>query len=106
MGFTFKGDCPDVRNTKIIDIVKELKDFNMMVDVHDSWASAEEVKAEYNIELIYDLKENEYDAIVLAVDHSETKAMGALKLRSLGKEDHILYDVKHVLTVDESDLRL
>ncbi|WP_375321588.1 Vi polysaccharide biosynthesis UDP-N-acetylglucosamine C-6 dehydrogenase TviB [Aliivibrio logei] len=106
MGFTFKGDCPDVRNTKIIDIVKELKDFNMTVDVHDSWASAEEVKAEYGIELTTELKENEYDAIVLAVDHSETKAMGALKLRTLGKQEHILYDVKHVLAVDESDLRL
>jgi UDP-N-acetyl-D-galactosamine dehydrogenase len=106
MGFTFKGDCPDVRNTKIIDIIKELKAFNMTVDVHDSWASAEEVKAEYGIELTAELKENEYDAIVLAVDHSETKAMGASKLRSLGKEDHILYDVKHVLAVDESDLRL
>lgn len=106
MGFTFKGDCPDVRNTKIIDIIKELKDFNMTVDVHDSWASAEEVNAEYGIELISELKENEYDAIVLAVDHSETKAMGVLKLRSLGKQEHILYDVKHVLAVDESDLRL
>lgn len=106
MGFTFKGDCPDVRNTKIIDIIKELKDFNMTVDVHDSWASAEEVNAEYGIELISELKENEYDAIVLAVDHSETKAMGVTQLRTLGKKKHILYDVKHVLAVDESDLRL
>lgn len=106
MGFTFKGDCPDVRNTKIIDIIKELKDFNMTVDVHDSWASSKEVKAEYGIELTTELKENEYDAIVLAVDHSETKAMGALRLRALGKKDHVLYDVKHVLAIDESDLRL
>ena len=106
MGFTFKGDCPDVRNTKIIDIVKELKDFNMTVDVYDSWASSEEVYSEYGIELVTELKENEYDAIVLAVDHTETKTMGAFKLRSLGKPEHILYDVKHVLAVGESDLRL
>ncbi|EGR4192258.1 Vi polysaccharide biosynthesis UDP-N-acetylglucosamine C-6 dehydrogenase TviB [Vibrio cholerae] len=106
MGFTFKGDCPDVRNTKIIDIVKELKDFNMSVDVYDSWASKDEVKHEYGIELIDELRDSYYDAIVLAVDHSQTKQMGAEKLRRLGKETHILYDVKHVLASDEADIRL
>lgn len=106
MGFTFKGDCPDVRNTKIIDIVRELKDFNMTVDVYDSWASPEEVRCEYSIDLIPELKNNHYDAIVLAVDHSETKAMGMKALRQLGKENHVLYDVKHVLAPDEADIRL
>ncbi|GIB77917.1 Vi polysaccharide biosynthesis UDP-N-acetylglucosamine C-6 dehydrogenase TviB [Vibrio cholerae] len=106
MGFTFKGDCPDVRNTKIIDIVNELQDFNMSVDVYDSWASKEEVKHEYGIELIDELRDGYYDAIVLAVDHSQTKKMGAQQLRRLGKETHVLYDVKHVLTADEADLRL
>ncbi|WP_318517025.1 Vi polysaccharide biosynthesis UDP-N-acetylglucosamine C-6 dehydrogenase TviB [Photobacterium leiognathi] len=106
LGFTFKGDCPDVRNTKIINIVKELQDFNMSVDVYDSWASKEEVRHEYGVELIDELKEGHYDAIVLAVDHSETKAMGVEALRRLGKENHILYDVKHVLSVGEADIRL
>ncbi|WP_159739435.1 Vi polysaccharide biosynthesis UDP-N-acetylglucosamine C-6 dehydrogenase TviB [Vibrio atypicus] len=106
LGFTFKGDCPDVRNTKIIDIVKELKDFNMTVDVYDSWASKEEVQREYNLELIDELNEGQYDAIVLAVDHSETKLMGVDALRKLGKQDHVLYDVKHVLSVDDADIRL
>ncbi|WP_217530616.1 Vi polysaccharide biosynthesis UDP-N-acetylglucosamine C-6 dehydrogenase TviB [Vibrio cholerae] len=106
MGFTFKGDCPDVRNTKIIDIVNELQDFNMSVDVYDSWASKEEVKHEYGIQLIDELREGYYDAIVLAVDHSQTKKMGAQQLRRLGKETHVLYDVKHVLTADEADIRL
>ncbi|MGL5336185.1 MAG: Vi polysaccharide biosynthesis UDP-N-acetylglucosamine C-6 dehydrogenase TviB [Enterovibrio sp.] len=106
MGFTFKGDCPDVRNTKIINIVNELKDFNMSVDVYDGWASKDEVKHEYGIELIDELRDGYYDAIVLAVDHSQTKQMGAEKLRRLGKETHVLYDVKHVLSADESDLRL
>jgi len=105
-GFTFKGDCPDVRNTKIIDIVKELKDFNMSVDVYDGWASKEEVMHEYGIELIDELVPGRYDAIVLAVDHSETKNMGVEALRKLGKAEHVLYDVKHVLAVDESDIRL
>ncbi|WP_318485080.1 Vi polysaccharide biosynthesis UDP-N-acetylglucosamine C-6 dehydrogenase TviB [Photobacterium leiognathi] len=106
LGFTFKGDCPDVRNTKIINIVKELQDFNMSVDVYDSWASKEEVRHEYGVELIDELKEGHYDAIVLAVDHSDTKAMGVEALRRLGKENHILYDVKHVLSVGEADIRL
>ncbi|MCX9560077.1 Vi polysaccharide biosynthesis UDP-N-acetylglucosamine C-6 dehydrogenase TviB [Vibrio cholerae] len=106
MGFTFKGDCPDVRNTKIIDIVNELQDFNMSVDVYDSWASKEEVKHEYGIQLIDELRDGYYDAIVLAVDHSQTKKMGAQQLRRLGKETHVLYDVKHVLTADEADIRL
>ena len=106
MGFTFKGDCPDVRNTKIIDIIRELKDFNMSVDVYDSWASREEVLEEYGITLIDELKAGEYDAIVLAVDHSETKKMGVAELRKLGKEQHVLYDVKHVLNIGDADIRL
>ncbi|EKO3697833.1 Vi polysaccharide biosynthesis UDP-N-acetylglucosamine C-6 dehydrogenase TviB [Vibrio metschnikovii] len=106
MGFTFKGDCPDVRNTKIIDIVKELKDFNMAVDVYDSWASKEEVKHEYSIELIDELRDGYYDAIVLAVDHTQTKQMGVEQLRRLCKANHVLYDVKHILSADEADLRL
>jgi UDP-N-acetyl-D-galactosamine dehydrogenase len=106
LGFTFKGDCPDVRNTKIIDIVKELKAFNMAVDIYDSWASKEEVKQEYSIDLIDNLDNGSYDAVVLAVDHSEFKYMGEMKLRALGKVEHVLFDVKHVLAPNESDIRL
>jgi UDP-N-acetyl-D-galactosamine dehydrogenase len=106
LGFTFKGDCPDVRNTKIIDMVKELESFNMNVDVYDHWASAEEVKYEYGIELIDELKQAYYDAIVLAVDHTEYKAWGEEKIRALGKESHVLYDVKYVLPFGQSDIRL
>lgn len=106
MGFTFKGDCPDVRNTKIIDIVKELKEFNMSVDVYDSWAVKHEVQEEYGIILIDQLEPAKYDAIILAVDHSETKEMGVAAIRALGKPDHVLYDVKYVLPLGESDIRL
>ncbi|MDQ7733399.1 Vi polysaccharide biosynthesis UDP-N-acetylglucosamine C-6 dehydrogenase TviB [Halomonas sp. SpR1] len=106
LGFTFKGDCPDVRNTKIVDMVKELESFNMHVDIYDSWANSEEVQEEYGLKLETDLIEGVYDAIVLAVDHSEFKEWGAGKIRSFGKEKHVLYDVKHVLTKNESDLRL
>ena len=106
LGFTFKGDCPDVRNTKIIDIVEELKSFNMNVDVYDEWADSLEVRREYGIELISELRQSEYDAIVLAVDHSEFKEWGEQKIRALGKDKHVLYDVKYVLNPDQADIRL
>ncbi|MFK3863057.1 Vi polysaccharide biosynthesis UDP-N-acetylglucosamine C-6 dehydrogenase TviB [Pseudoalteromonas rhizosphaerae] len=106
LGFTFKGDCPDVRNTKIIDIVNELNDFNMSVDVYDGWANPAEVEHEYGLSLIGSLKENHYDGIVIAVDHSEFKNMGVEAIRKLGKEKHVLYDVKHVFGPKDSDIRL
>lgn len=106
LGFTFKGDCPDVRNTKIIDMVKELQSFNMNVDVYDHWADAAEVEYEYGIQLINELKDGYYDAIVLAVDHSDYKEWGEQRIRALGKDKHVLYDVKYVLPVGQSDLRL
>ena len=106
MGFTFKGDCPDVRNTKIIDIINELKEFNMSVDVYDSWAAKNEVSEEYGIDLIEQPKLGTYDAIILAVDHSETKKMGVKAIRAFGKSEHVLYDVKYVLPLGESDIRL
>ncbi len=106
MGFTFKGDCPDVRNTKVIEIIKELKCFNINVDVYDSWADSDEVEHEYGIQLISELKLNHYDGIVLAVDHSELKQMGIEKVRSLGKENHVVYDVKYVFGLNDSDIRL
>ena len=106
LGFTFKGDCPDVRNTKIIDMIKELESFNTHVDVYDTWANPEEVKSQYGISLIQNLEAGTYDAIVLAVDHSEFKRWGEQRIRSFGKQKHVLYDVKHVLAVGQSDLRL
>ena len=106
LGFTFKGDCPDVRNTKIIDMVKELQSFNMNVDVFDPWAEADEVQHEYGLKLEPEIHKGVYDAIVLAVDHSDFKKWGAEKIRSYGKEKHVLYDVKHILSKHESDLRL
>lgn len=106
LGFTFKGDCPDVRNTKIIDMVKELESFNMHVDVYDPWANPEEVEEEYGLKLETELLEGVYDAVVIAVDHSDFKKWGEQKIRALGKAKHVLYDVKYVLAKHESDLRL
>ena len=106
LGFTFKGDCPDVRNTKVIEIINELESFNMKVDVHDHWADASEVHHEYGIKLIDNLVDDSYDAIVIAVDHTDYKSWGETKLRKLCKENHILYDLKYCLPVNASDLRL
>ena len=106
MGFTFKGDCPDVRNTKIIDIIHELKSFNINVDVCDNWANRNEVKEHYNIELIDTLKQSYYDCLIIAVDHSEYKELGIDYIRSLLKNNHIIYDVKHVFNQSDTDIRL
>jgi len=106
MGFTFKGDCPDVRNTKIIDVVRELHDFNMSVDVYDTWAPKEEVKREYGIELINEPRQGYYDGVILAVDHSMFKAMGIEQVRTLCKKNHVLFDVKYVFEPGIADIRL
>jgi UDP-N-acetyl-D-glucosamine/UDP-N-acetyl-D-galactosamine dehydrogenase len=106
LGFTFKGDCPDVRNTKIIDIVNELQSFNIKVDVHDEWASPIEVQEEFGLILESDLSRHKYDAIILAVDHSLYKEWGESKIRKLGKKRHIIYDLKYVLPIGSSEMRL
>ena len=106
LGITFKGDCPDIRNTKVIDIYHELRSFNMNVDIHDEWADAGEVREEYGVQLINDLVDGTYDAIIIAVDHSDYKYWGVEKFRKLCKETHVLYDLKYCLPVTDSDLRL
>lgn len=106
MGITFKGDCPDVRNTKIVDVIKELRDFNVDVDVCDSWADPIEVKAQYDIDLIDKPLHNKYDGIVLAVDHSDYKEKGIEQIRKFGKEVQVLYDVKHIFQEKDADIRL
>ena len=106
LGFTFKGDCPDVRNTKIIDIVKELQSFNVNVEVYDNWADKQEVKNHYGIDLIDKLQKNYYDGVVIAVDHSEYKKLGINYIRSLLKPNNVIYDVKYVFEENDSDIRL
>ena len=106
LGFTFKGDCPDTRNTKVIDIIKELKSFNINVDVYDDWADKQEVSEHYGIELIDDLQKDHYDGVVVAVDHSKYKQMGVEAIRGLARLNHVIYDVKHVFQEGETDIRL
>ena len=106
MGLSFKENCPDIRNTRVIDIVLELSEFNCNVDVFDPWVSAKEVENEFGIKTIDKLSNGEYDGIILAVAHNEFRAMGAEGIRALCKPQNILYDLKYVLTAEESDLRL
>ncbi|MEZ8991512.1 Vi polysaccharide biosynthesis UDP-N-acetylglucosamine C-6 dehydrogenase TviB [Vibrio breoganii] len=105
MGLTFKENCPDLRNTKVVDIVSELKEYNINVDVVDPWCSSEEAQHEYGLSLS-EPKSDHYDAIILAVGHNEFKAMGAEEIRKLGKESHVLYDLKYVLDKADVDMRL
>lgn len=106
MGLAFKENCPDLRNTRIVDIVDELHDYNCEVDVYDPWVSAEEAKREYNIAPVNQPKNGDYDAVILAVGHQQFKEMGANAIQALGKEKCVVYDLKYVLSAKESDLRL
>ena len=106
MGLTFKENCPDIRNTRVVDIVAELKSYNCDVDIYDPWVSAEEAQQEYDIVTEAELSTGHYDAIVLAVAHRQFKDMGGVAIRALGKPNAVLYDLKYVLTSSESDLRL
>ncbi len=106
MGFTFKENCPDLRNTRIVDIIAELKDYNCEVDVYDPWVDIAEAQHEYDVTPIAAPKVGSYDAIILAVAHQQFKDMGASSIRALGKPDAILYDLKYVLAPQDSDLRL
>ena len=106
MGLTFKENCPDLRNTRVVDIVDELKDYNCNVDVYDPWVSVEEAQHEYGITPITKPNAGGYDAIILAVAHLQFKDMGAAAIRALGKPTSVLYDLKYVLSPHESDLRL
>jgi UDP-N-acetyl-D-galactosamine dehydrogenase len=106
MGLAFKENCPDLRNTRIVDIVTELKDYGVQADVFDPWVAVEEAQREYAITPISQPEAATYDAIILAVGHQQFKEMGASEIRALGKSEHILYDLKYLLPAEESDLRL
>lgn len=106
MGLTFKENCPDLRNTRVIDMVAELKDYNCVVDVFDPWADPEEARREYGISPVAQPEAGAYDAIILAVAHHQFKAMGEAEIRKLGVQTHVLYDLKYLLPAEASDLRL
>ncbi|MCO8068316.1 Vi polysaccharide biosynthesis UDP-N-acetylglucosamine C-6 dehydrogenase TviB [Acinetobacter schindleri] len=106
LGLSFKENCPDIRNTKIIDIVHELQEYHIQADVYDPWVDASEAEHEYGITPVQTLENGQYDAVILAVAHDQFKAMDVDAIRGLGKANHVLYDLKYVLSQSESDLRL
>jgi UDP-N-acetyl-D-galactosamine dehydrogenase len=105
MGLTFKENCPDLRNTKVTDIISELKEYNINVDVTDPWCSSEQAEGEYGLSLVK-AEEGKYDAIVLAVAHNEFKELGVENIRKFGKKSHVLYDLKYLLPKEAVDMRL
>lgn len=106
LGFAFKENCPDHRNTKVASIVEHLNEFDIPADVYDPWVDADECEREYGIRPITTLEKGKYDGIILAVAHDDIVAMGAEGIRALGKPGAALYDVKSVLPKDAVDQRL
>jgi UDP-N-acetyl-D-glucosamine/UDP-N-acetyl-D-galactosamine dehydrogenase len=106
LGLSFKENCPDLRNSKVVDIVNELKNFDARVDVHDPWADADAAYHEYGFRPIRKPRAAAYDAIVVAVGHDAFKAMGARRIRQWAKKVHVLFDVKYLFAADQTDGRL
>ncbi len=106
MGLSFKENCPDIRNTRVIDVIAELRDFECDLDIYDPWVLPEEALREYGISLTAELVPASYDAIVLLVAHDDFKKMGVDKIRALGKARHVMFDIKSLFPRDQTDLRL
>lgn len=106
LGFTFKENCPDIRNTRVIDIVREFDSYHAQVEIYDPWIDTKEAEHQYNIPFLSELPSTHYDAIILAVNHNQFKELGADKIHSFGKQNHVLFDVKNMLTKEQADGRL
>ncbi|EDM71513.1 polysaccharide biosynthesis protein [Roseobacter sp. AzwK-3b] len=106
LGLAFKENCPDLRNTRVIDVIRELEDFGAVVDVCDPWVDAAEAKHEYGVTMVTSPETGTYDGIVLAVAHDDFRELGATGVRAYGRAPHLFYDLKHVFSRDEADLRL
>jgi len=106
MGMTFKENCPDVRNSKVVDVIRELEKFGATVEVYDPWVDGDEAHHEYGLKPVKSVRKGRYDAIVMAVAHDEFRKMGLAKIRALGKREHVLYDIKYVFGAHEVDGRL
>lgn len=106
MGLAFKENCPDIRNTRVVDIISELKEYNVSVDIYDPWVDSQEAQSEYGLNLVNAAEPGAYDSIIVAVAHDEFKNMGAAAIHALGKKDHILFDLKYIFNTEDSDIRL
>lgn len=106
MGLAFKENCPDLRNTRVVDIIKELQEYHANIDIYDPWVDPEEAAHEYGLTMVTEPRPNHYDAIILCVGHRQFCEMGADAIRGLGRTNHVLYDVKHLLPKEQVDGRL
>jgi UDP-N-acetyl-D-galactosamine dehydrogenase len=106
MGLSFKENCPDIRNTRVVDLIREFESFHAKVDVYDPWVDTDEARAQYGVSLVKELMLGYYDAVIVAVAHNQFKDMGFEKVRALGKPGSILYDVKYAFPASTVDARL
>ena len=106
LGLTFKENCPDLRNTKVVDIVGELASYGMDIDVHDPWVDAAEAREEYGLDLVETPDQGAYDAVIIAVAHDQFRALGVDGIHAFCKNPSVLYDIKYVLPADAVDDRI
>jgi UDP-N-acetyl-D-galactosamine dehydrogenase len=106
LGLTFKENCPDVRNSKVFDIIGNLSSKDFLIDAYDPWIDEHSVKTKYPINLIKDLKEDSYDGIIIAVPHDAFYELGIEKIKSYGKKESIIFDLKSLFESKYSDFRL
>lgn len=106
MGLTFKENCPDLRNTKVVDIVSELKDYNVNVVIYDPWVQPEVARQEYNINVVSDIPTDKYEAVIFAVAHSQFKSLSDETVKSLVIENGVIYDLKYIINPEIADIRL
>jgi UDP-N-acetyl-D-galactosamine dehydrogenase len=106
LGLAFKENCPDLRNTKVVGIVRDLEASNAYVDVHDPWVDPDEAKSELGFSLTNELRDRHYDAVIVAVGHDQFREMGIDRIRNLCKRHSVIFDVKYVFRSDEVDGRL
>ena len=106
LGLTFKEDCPDLRNTRVIDTIRELESFGVAVDVHDPWADRDEAKREFGLSMVEQPQDGTYDGVLVAVAHRQFREAGIAAIRGLSRDGGVLFDLKSIFAPDESDLRL
>jgi UDP-N-acetyl-D-galactosamine dehydrogenase len=106
LGLAFKENCPDLRNTGVVDVIAELRDYGVAVDVHDPWVDPEAARAEFGLAPVQTPQAGLYDGVMLCVAHDSFRDLGADGIRAFGKPGHVLYDLKHVLPAEAADIRL